>query len=144
MSHEDKDYIHLLRSRGYRVTPQRLIVLDAVCDYKGHATLPQIHSRVNEFDPTIDLSTIYRSLNVLREVGLVVESEIEGVGKVYRVSGESDHHHLVCITCGAILNISPDAIDQLAAILNDEYEFDLQADHLVLNGYCKSCRGSSS
>ena len=92
MTHEEKDYITILRSNGYRVTPQRLIVLDAVCEYTGHATLADIQATVNDMDSTIDRSTIYRALDVLREVGLIVESEIENVGKIYRVAGESDHH----------------------------------------------------
>ncbi|MBZ0301759.1 MAG: transcriptional repressor, partial [Anaerolineae bacterium] len=73
MTHENSDYIQVLHEKGYRVTPQRLIVLDAVCACQGHATLADIHARVMDMDPTIDRSTIYRALSVLQKVGLIVE-----------------------------------------------------------------------
>lgn len=142
MSHEEKDYIQALRTRGYRVTPQRLIVLDAVCVHQGHATLADIQATVNHMDSTIDRSTIYRALDVLREVGLVVESDIEGAGKVYRIAGESDHHHLVCIACGAVLSVDQSALEPLLRTIREEYDFEIQADHLVFNGLCKDCRQS--
>jgi len=140
MTHEDKDYITILRSNGYRVTPQRLIVLDAICENNGHATLADIQATVNHLDSTIDRSTIYRALDVLREVGLIVESEIENVGKVYRIAGESDHHHLVCILCGTVLSITHHSLKPLLLHLVKEYEFNLLADHLVFNGLCKDCQ----
>jgi len=140
MTHEEKDYITILRSKGYRITPQRLIVLDAICEHNGHATLADIQSTVNHLDSTIDRSTIYRALDVLREVGLIVESEIENIGKVYRISGESDHHHLVCVSCGTVLSISHDSAEPLLQHLLKEYGFELLADHLVFNGLCKDCQ----
>jgi Fur family ferric uptake transcriptional regulator len=140
MTHEDKDYIQALRSRGYRVTPQRLIVLDAVCAHQGHATLADIQAKVHDMDPTIDRSTIYRTLDVLREVGLIVESEVGETGKVYSVAGEADHHHLVCLSCGAVLTVDGDAIAPLLSHIRDAYGFEVQTDHLVFNGVCEVCR----
>lgn len=139
MSHEDKDYIQALRSRGYRVTPQRLIVLDAVCAHEGHATLSDIQLSVNEMDPTIDRSTIYRALDVLQEVGLIVESEIGESGKVYRIAGTSDHLHLECLACGQIMTIDLCDIAPTLQLFRDQYGFDVQADHLVLKGFCREC-----
>jgi len=140
MTHENKDYIEALRSKGYRVTPQRLIVLDAVCASQGHATIADIHATVNHMDNTIDRSTIYRALDVLRDSGLIVESEIEGTGKVYRIAGESDHHHLVCSHCGKILTIQQDSIVPLFFHFQQEFGFQVQTDHLVFNGLCKDCQ----
>lgn len=141
MTHETRDYIQALRSRGYRVTPQRLIVLDAVCAFDGHATLADVQASVNNMDPTIDRSTIYRALDVLQEVGLIVESEIGSQGKVYRIAGEPDrHHHLVCLTCGRVLTVSGSVVAPLLRVFRDEYGFEAQADHLVFNGLCSDCR----
>lgn len=139
MTHENQDYIQALHAKGYRVTPQRLIVLDAVCAHQGHATLADIQAAVNEMDPTIDRSTIYRALDVLKEVGLVVESEISESGKVYRIAGESDHLHLECLACHQILTVRLDAISAFLQHFRDTYGFDVQADHLVLKGFCQSC-----
>ena len=139
MSHEEKDYIKALRTKGYRVTPQRLIVLDAVCIHQGHATIGDIQASVKDMDCTIDRSTIYRSLDVLREVGLIVESEIEGTGKVYRVAGEATHHHLVCLGCGKELTIHQQDIEPLLNHFLVQYGFKVQTDHLVFNGFCSDC-----
>ena len=105
MTHESKDYIQTLREQGYRVTPQRLIVLDAICDIGGHAEISQIMARVNFLDNTIDKSTVYRAIDVLIEVGLVTLTELDNQVRVYNIAG-SDHHHLVCRTCGNTITIS--------------------------------------
>ena len=139
MTHENSDYIQVLHDRGYRVTPQRLIVLDAVCACQGHATLADIQARVSDMDPTIDRSTIYRALEVLREVGLIVESELGHHDKVYRIAGESDHHHLICLSCGKVLTISKQEIEPFLEHLRSIYGFQVQADHLVFNGFCDAC-----
>lgn len=142
MTHENKDYIKALRDKGYRVTPQRLIVLDAVCAHHGHATLADIQASVYEMDPTIDRSTIYRALDVLQEVGLIVEAEIGETGKVYRVAGEADHLHLVCVSCGQVMTVSVDDMMPFLQHFRDTYGFDVQSDHLVLKGFCQDCRTS--
>lgn len=140
MSHENIDYIEALHSKGYRVTPQRLIVLDAVCDLEHHATFADIHAKVVEMDSTIDRSTIYRALAVLLEVGLIVESEIGELGKVYRVAGESDHHHLICRSCGAVLTIHEDVMQPMIDYFRDHYGFEVQSEHLVFKGMCFKCK----
>ncbi|MEM6284067.1 MAG: Fur family transcriptional regulator [Chloroflexota bacterium] len=140
MSHENHDYPQILRSHGYRVTPQRLIVLDAVCEITGHATLADIHAKVIELDPRIDLSTIYRALDVWCAVGLLVESEIGDEGKVYKISGESNHHHLVCQSCGVVTTISGTALDAMVAEIHTRYDFQINVDHLTLQGKCSRCQ----
>ena len=139
MSHEEKDYIQILRSHGYRVTQQRLIVLDAVCDIGGHAAISHISTRVKELDPTIDLSTIYRALDVLVEVGLVVVTEMGDAGKVYKIAVDSAHHHLVCQSCGKVFTISTEELNPLLEHLQAQYGFTVRADHLSLPGYCREC-----
>lgn len=140
MTHENKDYISALHSRGYRVTLQRLIVLDAVCEQGDHATLADIQATVYDMDPTIDRSTIYRALDVLKEVGLIVESEIGETGKVYSIAGEANHHHLVCLSCGKVITVAGNTIKSLFESFEEEYGFAVQADHLVFNGLCANCR----
>jgi Fur family ferric uptake transcriptional regulator len=139
MTHETLDYVSALRSKGHRVTPQRLIVLDAVCDVGGHATIGEIQLRVKELDLTIDPSTIYRALDVLCEVGLVTVSEFPDTGKVYKIAGESAHHHLVCQSCGAILTVDADIFESAFQRIYKETGFRARADHLALTGVCREC-----
>ncbi|MBZ0277685.1 MAG: transcriptional repressor [Anaerolineae bacterium] len=140
MTHEDRDYIQALRSKGYRVTPQRLIVLDAICELKGHATIADIQGRVNLLDSTIDRSTVYRALDVLTEVGLVTASEMDGdTGRVYQIAGEARHHHLLCQSCGAVLNISDELLSPVFQRIQATTGFTVWADHLTLKGVCERC-----
>jgi Fur family transcriptional regulator, ferric uptake regulator len=139
MSHENKDYIQILRSQGHKVTPQRLIVLDAVCALEGHATIADIQAKVHFLDPSINRSTIYRALEVLTEVGLVTEAEM-AEGKIYRIAGEAEHHHLTCTSCGRILTIPKAALSGFIADIQRDYSFVIAADHLVLKGTCEACR----
>nr|MBN1230033.1 transcriptional repressor [Anaerolineae bacterium] len=144
MTHETKDYVSKLRARGYRVTMQRLIVLDAVCALGGHATIAAIQSEVAELDPSIDRSTVYRALAVLIEVGLVVRADLAGVGKVYSIPSNTTHHHLVCLSCGKIFTVDRNAIQPLVQQFRASHNFELQTDHLVFNGFCGECVNSTS
>lgn len=139
MSHEEQDYIARLHKYGFRVTVQRLMVLDAVCDIGGHATLSAISQRVEELDPSIAPSTIYRALDVLLEAKLIVSSEIDGIGKVYEIAGEMPHHHLVCKQCGDVQMLTHDAVRPFLNHLRNEYGFCVEMNHLTLSGLCRSC-----
>src|SRR3954471_6795678 len=75
MSHENMDYEGVLHAAGHRVTPQRLMILDAVCDGAGHTTLKEVAARVQQMDDTIDLSSVYRTLKLFVELGLVISAE---------------------------------------------------------------------
>lgn len=139
MSHENKDYIQILHSRGYRVTPHRLIVLDAVCELAGHATIADIRAKVKALDSTINPSTIYRALAVLTNAGLVTATEMQDGHKVYRIAGEASHHHLICQSCGNVQTVGSEAIAPLLQSILDSYDFIIIADHLALKGFCQQC-----
>lgn len=143
MSHENNDYIQQLRAKGYRVTPQRLIVLDAVCEVGGHATIGAICARVKMLDPTIDPSTVYRALDVLCDAELIVVADMGDEGKIYNIADEAGHHHLHCQSCGAVLTIDTVHLDSLRDSLQEQYGFVLQSEHLVLSGLCADCVGKS-
>ena len=138
MSHENIDYIEKLRARGYRVTPQRLIVLDAICEIAGHASLSQITERVAYLDPSIDKSTIYRALDVLCQVGLATQTAIEPQGKVYSIAG-GQHHHLSCQSCGAVLTISDEEFEAFQREIMQKHGFKIQSEHLAFKGLCGEC-----
>ena len=139
MTHETLDYIAALHAKGYRVTPQRLIVLDAVCELHGHATIAAIQAKVADMDSTIDRSTIYRALAVLLVAGLIVEAEMGAGGKVYSIAGDAGHHHLVCLACGKVLTIDRDELTPLVQHIRETYGFMIQADHQAFHGLCADC-----
>jgi len=144
MSHENKDYAAILRQRGYRVTPQRLVVLDAVCDMGKHATFSEVFQRARELEPCINQVTVYRALDVLCEVGLVVSADIDHHGKVYETSGSKRHHHLVCRQCGQEYTPTEAHFQTLVREILDEFGFQIESGHLVMTGSRRTCRTGSS
>ncbi len=143
MTHQKIDYVAIMRAKGCRVTAQRLVILDAVCDVGGHATIGEIHRRVKAVDPTIDQSTVYRNLDILSSIGLIFSAEIGDQGTVYEIAGHTPHHHLVCKVCGGIEQIGSEALEMLAERVRQEYGFVVQPEHLVLSGVCKRCLDAS-
>lgn len=143
MSHEDRDYIEQLRLHGFRVTMQRLIVLDAVCDVGGHATFAAIAVRVKDLDPTISQSTIYRTLDMLVEAELIVSSEMDSAERIYEIAGNTPHHHLVCNGCGEVQRLNHTMVESLFNHIQESKGFQVTTDHLILPGLCAKCRNEN-
>jgi Fur family ferric uptake transcriptional regulator len=141
MSHERLNWERMLAARGHRVTPQRVLVLDAVCEAEGHSTtLGEISARVRKQDAGVDRSTVYRALHLFTQLGLVVQTVgADGEARFELVDTEP-HHHLVCQACGAEQLIeSPEITGALQAI-QDRFGFRVAAEHLTLNGLCAACQ----
>lgn len=144
MSHEALDYEGVLHAAGHRVTPQRVLILDAVCAGGGHTTLKQISNRVRHMDDTIDQSSVYRALKLFVELGLVVSAETPAGETVYEIPKPRPHHHLVCRVCGKEEEIGPDALEATIAFVRKHYGFVVDVEHLVLTGVCKDCRETTA
>src|SRR6266567_9607206 len=86
----------LLRKRGYRLTPQRFMILNVIQESNEHLSIEQITERVQGINPQVNLSTIYRTLELLRELGLVRENHMPGESPRYELASGKSHHHLVC------------------------------------------------
>lgn len=142
MSHKNSDYATLMRQRGFRVTPQRELILDAVCAARGHTTLEEIYARIQAKAPSINRATVYRTLDFLHQMGLVVAVEIGG-RTVYELAGSQPHHHLVCLKCGTTEELSHDLVKTLFAKIDREHAFKVQTDHLALFGLCRRCRAAA-
>jgi Fur family transcriptional regulator, ferric uptake regulator len=144
MSHETMDYEGVLHAAGHRVTPQRVMILDAVCDGGGHTTLKQVYTRVTHMDDTIDRSSIYRTLKLFVELGLVVSAETSAGGTVYEIPKPKPHHHLVCRVCGKEEEIGQEALAGTLAFVRERYGFAVDREHLVLTGVCRDCHTSTA
>jgi Fur family ferric uptake transcriptional regulator len=123
-----------LHARGLRVTPQRTSVLAAVRRL-GHATPEQI----GEALPEVDLTTVYRTLEVLEEIGLVRHTHLDHGAPAYRPF-DDDHLHVVCHDCGRVLDAAPELADDLERRLLDESGFELDRAHFTIFGRCAPCR----
>jgi Fur family ferric uptake transcriptional regulator len=140
MSHEEMDYEGILRAAGHRVTVQRVMILDAVCDGGGHTTLKQIYRRLKQMDDTIDRSSLYRALKLFVELGLVVSADGPTGETVYEIPKRQPHHHLICRRCGREHEIGQEAMTGMFALVEARYGFRVVTDHLVLHGLCAACR----
>lgn len=127
------DLATCLRARGLRVTPQREQVLAAVRTL-GHATPEQISDRVSG----VDVTTVYRTLELLEEIGLVRHAHLGHGAPSYRPA-EDDHIHVVCHACGAVTDAEPQLVDALAERLLADSGFVVDRAHFTVFGRCRSC-----
>jgi Fur family transcriptional regulator, ferric uptake regulator len=142
MSHETMDYEGIMHKAGHRVTPQRMMILDAVCEGGGHTTLKQVYIRLRHMDDTIDLSSVYRSLKLFVELGLVISAENSRGVTVYEIPKRQPHHHLICRHCGREQEIGQEAMAGMFALVEERYGFQVATDHLVLHSLCAGCRAT--
>lgn len=135
-NHAQIDPAHLaerLHERGLRMTPQRQQVLDAVRTLE-HATPEQISAAA----PEIDLATIYRTIELLEDLGLVRHTHLGHGAASYRLA-EDEHVHVVCHNCGAVIDVPHDLIDGLVTRLQDERGFTVDRSHFTVFGRCANC-----
>jgi Fe2+ or Zn2+ uptake regulation protein len=121
------------------VTPQRELILDTLCGMNMHATIGELYEKVHLVAPAIDRATVYRTINLFHELGLVVSAEI-GPNTVYEVADEQPHHHLVCRDCGGVDVLDHHHFAILAHHLKAEHNFIAEIDHLTISGVCADCQ----
>lgn len=129
----------VLRSNGLRVTPQRQLVFEAV-DQLRHATPEQILVEVQRTASGINLSTVYRTLEVLEEVGLVTHAHIGHGAPTYHAIDEETHIHAVCDGCRAVLSIPSNLADSFVISLREKFDFESDIAHMSIQGRCRKCR----
>lgn len=133
------DWDERLHARGYRVTAQRTLVLTAV-NHLGHATPEQILARVQSEAPKVNLSTVYRTLEVLESVGLVTHAHLGHGSPTYHSLDEDVHIHLVCNRCDRVESISADVARGFLDSLEEDRGFSTDVGHMAIHGQCRTCR----
>jgi Fur family ferric uptake transcriptional regulator len=131
-----------LRALGYRVTPQRQLVLEAVAAL-GHATPEEIAAAVQRTASGVNLSTVYRTLDLLEQIGLVTHTHLGHGAPTYHSSLDAEHVHLVCRRCGGITEADPEVVHGVVERLDAEFGFEADVGHLAVFGVCKQCRALS-
>ncbi len=129
-----------LRSRGYRLTPQRELVLEAV-DALTHATPEEILGYVRRRSAAVNASTVYRTLEVLEELGVVRHAHLGAGAPTYHSTAVPDHVHLVCRTCQRVIDAEPGEFQPLADTLRARHGFATDITHLTVFGTCEECTG---
>ena len=137
------DFANKLHSEGYRLTPQRQLILEVVRKAGGHLTPDQVYARVHTRHPAVSRATIYRTLDFLCEMRLVVAMQWDGQ-TYYEIAGELPHHHVICRTCGGIEELAPGLVDSFVAAVARKQRFTIDMDHMTLFGLCEQCRAGKN
>jgi Fur family ferric uptake transcriptional regulator len=124
------------------MTPQRQLVLDAIQEL-GHATPEQICASVQALAPAVNITTVYRTLDLLERLGVVRHTHLGHGAPSYSVR-EHEHVHLVCHLCGRVDEVPTSLLDELAERLSAERGFRLDATHVALSGSCVDCTRSTA
>jgi len=127
-----------LRARGLRLTAQRQLVLESV--YRlGHATPDQVHAEVARTAAGVNITTVYRTLELLEELGLVTHAHLSHGAPTYHAVGEQQHVHLVCRECGGLSEMPLDLLAPVAETVRRERNFRVDVEHVALFGVCSDC-----
>ncbi len=129
-----------LRDKGYRLTPQRMMIVTALEHSPDHISAEEIYARVAATYPHVNISTVYRTLDLLKKLNLVYEIDL-GEGRVrYHAEESGHHHHLVCQGCNRVIDIDEATLSELRDVLRRDYDFDAELRHVGIFGLCRECR----
>ena len=132
--------IHNVRRAGCRVTRQRVLILQALCELDGHASAERVHRRVLDAQPRIHLSTVYRTLERLRDLGILSQIDLGRQCAEYEIVADQPHHHLVCQRCGRVIDLDHSYLAALAEPIRRDFGFDPILCHFAIFGLCRQCR----
>ncbi len=133
------DIISKLSEHGYRLTPQRMMVLSAIENSDNHISAEEIYAQVVTKYSHVNISTVYRTLELLKRLGLVTETDLGGGRVRYHPTDKGRHHHLVCQECGKIIDLDESVLSSLKSVLLREYKFSADLRHLAIFGRCANC-----
>lgn len=129
-----------LRSRGLRITPQRAIILEAIESLSGHVTAEDVFASVQAVNNYINLATVYRTLDLLKELDLITESDMGTGATQYALRTHGPHHHAICRSCGRSFEFAHELLGPVIDQLSGDYGFMADAHHIVIFGWCETCQ----
>ncbi|MFC1968744.1 Fur family transcriptional regulator [Chloroflexota bacterium] len=135
-----KDATNTLKELGYRLTPQRMMVLAAIEDSDNHISAEEIYAQVRAQYPHVNISTVYRTLELLKGFGLVTETDMGEDRVRYHSAEKGHHHHLICRKCGVVTDMDESLLSPLKNALLKQYNFRADLRHLAIFGQCISCQ----
>jgi len=132
--------IQTLRQRGYRVTPQREMIIEIIAHNGRHMSAEEVFEEVQGRTRTINVATVYRTLELLVEEGLASRADLRGGRVVYATAEHGPHIHLVCRQCGRVIDVDTDRFKPLFQHIETEYEFVCCPHHFAFYGLCTDCQ----
>jgi Fur family transcriptional regulator, ferric uptake regulator len=130
----------IIHDKGYRLTPQRMMVLDVLHRTDDHISAEEIFKDVKATYPYANISTVYRTLELLKKLDLITEIDM-GDGCIrYHLLEKGHHHHLICNKCGKVVDLPESFLQELKVKLADKYDFEADIKHMAVFGICSDCR----
>ncbi len=131
-----------LASRSQRLTPQRRTIAQVLFDQDGHLNVDELHQEVRGVDPAVGYATVYRTLKLLEDIEMVHSNNfVDGTARYEISHGDHEHHdHLICTSCGKVVEFENDEIERLQEVVAKQYGFLLETHKMVLFGRCPDCR----
>jgi Fur family ferric uptake transcriptional regulator len=124
---------------GHSMTNQRQLLLELLRDAEGHIDAKELYRRASARDESISLATVYRSLNLFKELGLVDEMRLGKIRCYYEIKQSPEHQHLVCQGCGKVIEFQNPHFQKLIEAVRREHRFNITKAELYLEGYCPEC-----
>ena len=138
-----EDALDVLRAQGKRITAQRGLVLEVIRKSHGHLDAGEIYRRARARDPRISLSTVYRNLNLLKDMGVITELHLDEEHHHYELREEAEHYHLICSNCDRVVEFDSSSMGALIEQTGAEMGFLIEHVHIDLVGLCQDCRARS-
>ncbi len=139
-----QSFIDELRTRGYRITPQREMIIEAIAHQGEHINADEIFALIQARTHAVNIATVYRTLELLVEQGLASRIDL-GEGRViYATNQHGPHIHLVCRQCGQVLDADPELLSTLNRRLILSYKFVADLQHISLIGLCSNCQAKQA
>ncbi len=131
-----------LKDLGYRLTPQRKTVIIAIENSDAHIGAEEIYAQVAARYPRVNISTVYRTLELLKRLGMIYEID-QGEGHIgYHSADKGHHHHLICRRCGVVIDVGESLLFPVQATLRQAFNFQADLRHLAIFGLCDKCQRS--
>jgi Fur family transcriptional regulator, ferric uptake regulator len=128
-----------LKQQGWRMTPQRMLILEAIARSRGHISVDQVYRQVSADHPDVNLATVYRTLDQLEALGFVRHTHFHGDRAQYQTTDEPPHQHLVCTACGGDQELDLAVLEPLHDELRRRYGFNADLSHAAIIGVCRAC-----
>lgn len=132
-----------LKEKGYKLTPQRRAIVDTIISNEGsHLTVEEIYDQVKKDCPEIGLATVYRTIVLLEELGIICKLDLNDGCSRYELVHEDEthrHHHLICTKCGKVIEVEGDLLESLESDIENKYKFKIEDHSVKFFGICEEC-----
>jgi len=136
-------FIDELRAQGFRITPQREMIIETIAHQGNHINAEEVFAQIQKRTQSVNIATVYRTLELLVEQGLASRIDLGEGRVVYATHQHGQHIHLVCRQCGRIIDADQHMLSEVNQQFQSDYRFAADLDHIAVPGLCRECQANS-